>query len=75
VTASVEAWGNEREEYDFDKGEFEYVAPCPDISCYDSLFHTCYQRHEIHVRWILIRWNSVLKQATLLNSSGEIQRQ
>lgn len=27
VTVSVEAWGNEREEYDFDKGEFAYVSP------------------------------------------------
>jgi type II secretory pathway pseudopilin PulG len=25
VTASVEAWGDEREEYDFGKGEFSYV--------------------------------------------------
>ena len=25
VTASVEAWGDEREEYDFDKGDFSYA--------------------------------------------------
>lgn len=31
VTASVEAWGNEREEYDFSEGEFAYVIN----------FHTC----------------------------------
>jgi hypothetical protein len=27
VTASVEAWGDERKEYDFDKGEFAYISP------------------------------------------------
>ena len=32
VTASVEAWGNERDEYDFDKGDFSYVyAPNSEI--------------------------------------------
>lgn len=25
VTASIEAWGNERDDYDFDKGDFSYV--------------------------------------------------